>query len=317
MALKMCGGGGGCSSTAAITSLNYAIMMKQTYGVNIILSSNSWGGGSYNQALKDAIDASGNADMLFVASAGNGYGNNNDINPSYPGSYDSPNIIAVASTNHNDGLATHSNYGPTSVDLAAPGESVYSTVPGGYGYKTGTSMATPHVSGVAALLKAVRPDLNASGLKACILDNVDPLSSLLGKVLTDGRLNAYNTVSSCQPIECDYCLTDSYGYNWCLEVIGIDGKAYYLAGTVDVGAYTVDAMATYVYNGDRLNMTALGGSVWGDFNYNTRFTTVTGARGNWVDELGGYGSVNVDLVDCGSEAAVEPEKAGPKPGMSR
>jgi subtilisin family serine protease len=315
MALKMCSAFGACTTSAAITSLNYAIMMKQGYGIEIILTSNSWGGGPYSQALKDAIDASGNADMLFLAAAGSG-GANNDISPRYPSSYNSANIIAVASTNHFDNLTASSNYGPTSVDLAAPGESVYSTVPGGYAYMSGTSMATAHVSGVAALLKAVNPGLNASGLKACILDNVDPLSSLVGKVLTDGRLNAYNTVSSCQPIECDYCLTDQFGYNWCLEVIGNDGKTYYLSGTVDVGAYTVDAMATYVYNGDRLNMTALGGSVWGDFNYNTRFTTVTRARGNWVDEYGGYGSVTVDLVACGSEAAVEPEQAGPTPGMS-
>ena len=318
MALKMCSGGGSCSSSAAVTTLNYAIMMKQTKGINIILTSNSWGGGSYNQALKDAIEASGDAGMLFVAAAGNGYGNNNDTYPHYPSSYDSPNIIAVASTNHNDGLATHSNYGPTSVDLAAPGESIYSTVPvGSYGYKTGTSMATPHVSGAAALVKAVNPGLDWSGLKACILDNVDPLSSLVGRVLTEGRLNAYNSVSNCQPIECDYCLTDSYGYDWCLEVIGTNSKAYYLAGTVDVGSYTIDAISTYVYNGTVLNMTALGGTSWGDFNYNTRFTTSTHAQGNWVDESGGHGSVGVNLVDCGTAAAVEPEQAGPKPGMSR
>ena len=162
MALKMCSGGGACTSSAAITTLNYAIMMKQSYGINIILTSNSWGGGSYNQALKDAIEASGAAGMLFVAAAGNGYGNN-DIYPRYPSSYDSPNIIAVASTNHYDGLAAHSNYGPTSVDLAAPGENIYSTVPGGYGYMSGTSMATPMFQEQQRLSRPLTPDWTGAG----------------------------------------------------------------------------------------------------------------------------------------------------------
>ena len=102
--------------------------------------------------------------------------------------------------------------------------------------------------------------------------------------------------------ECDYCLTDSLGYEWCLQVIGITGQAYYLTGTIDVGSYTLDAMATYVYNGTRLNMTALGGTVWSDFNYNTHFTTSTHATGNWVDEYGNYGQVGVVLVDSGLHA---------------
>ena len=119
------------------------------------------------------------------------------------------------------------------------------------------------------------------------------------------------------PCDCDYCLTDTNGYDWCLEVIGTSSQAYYLKGTVDLGSYTIDAMATYVYNGTVLNMTALGGTSWDDFNYNTRFTTSTHAQGNWVDESGGHGSVGADLVDCGTAAAVEHEQAGPKPGKSR
>src|SRR5262249_35019549 len=118
-----------------VRALNYATMMRSNYGVNVRVTSNSWGDDSYSQALYDAINASGAAGMLFVAAAGNGgsdfIGDNNDLSPFYPSSYDLNNIIAVAATDNRDARASFSNYGPTSVDLAAPGVNIQSTVPGG------------------------------------------------------------------------------------------------------------------------------------------------------------------------------------------
>ncbi|NEO84033.1 MAG: S8 family serine peptidase [Spirulina sp. SIO3F2] len=140
MAIKFLSDGGSGSTFNAIKAVEYATLM----GAN--LTNNSWGGGGYSQALYDAIAAAGEAGQLFIAAAGNDYGQNNDISPHYPSNYDLDNVISVAATDHNDQLAYFSNYGPTTVDLGAPGQSILSTVPGGgYGYKSGTSMAAPHV----------------------------------------------------------------------------------------------------------------------------------------------------------------------------
>jgi thermitase len=188
MPLKFLGPNGGYTSDA-VKAIDYAVAK----GAKI--SNNSWGGGGYSQTLKDAIaraDASGH---LFVAAAGNGgsdgAGDDNDATPSYPASYDSPNIISVAATDSKDALAGFSNYGATSVDLSAPGVSILSTLPGDtYGGYSGTSMATPHVSGVAALLKAKNPTADDATLKDQILKSVDARSNLSAKTATGGRLNA-------------------------------------------------------------------------------------------------------------------------------
>lgn len=194
MALKFLSAGGSGNTSDAIECLEYAIMMKQTYGINIKVTSNSWGGGSYSQAMYDAIEAARDADILFVAAAGND-GNNNDSWPHYPSSYSLDNIIAVAATDHNDNLAYFSSYGLTSVDLAAPGVSILSTLRNNsYGSYSGTSMATPHVAGAAALIWAGYPFHLWNDVKTIILDTVDPLSSLSGKVLSEGRLNISDAV---------------------------------------------------------------------------------------------------------------------------
>jgi len=172
----------------AISAINYASKM----GASII--SNSWGGSAYSQALKDAIDVS---PALVVCAAGNEIsGSDNDIYPTYPASFSNSNIISVAATDMNDYISYFSNFGENSVDVAAPGEDIYSTISGSYGYLSGTSMATPYVSGLAGLIKSLRPDLANLQIKNTILNNVDFVSSLTGKVLTSGRINAYKALTN-------------------------------------------------------------------------------------------------------------------------
>ena len=187
MALKFLSAGGSGPTSAAISCVEYAI------AEGAYLTSNSWGGGGYSQTLRDAISASDAAGMLFIAAAGND-GYDTDLTPHYPSSYDLPNIISVAATDHNDAL-TWSNWGTRSVDLAAPGAGsgttgILSTVPGNqYDWKQGTSMACPYISGAAALTWAVYPGLSNSQVKLRILATGDPIPALVAKVLSERRLN--------------------------------------------------------------------------------------------------------------------------------
>ncbi len=178
----------------SIADIINAIFYAADNGANVL--SNSWGDGVYSFALEEAIVYTNVNDVLFAAAAGNN-GANTDVTPFYPASYDIPNVIAVAATDHNDTMASWSNYGAASVDLGAPGVNVLSTTPGNnYSYSSGTSMATPYVSGIAGLIKAFNSGLTNLEIKETILNNVDVKSSLAGKVLTGGRLNAYKALSS-------------------------------------------------------------------------------------------------------------------------
>jgi|GEM_PF-2205218 len=193
MALKFLDDWGSGYTFDAIQAIEYGILM----GADI--TNNSWGGGGYEQSLYDAIAAAGEAGQLFVAAAGNDYGNDNDIYPHYPSSYDLDNIISVAATDHDDELAYFSNYGPETVDLAAPGDEIYSTVPWGYEAWSGTSMATPHVAGAAALIWAHNPNLTADQVKQYLLTTVDPIESMQGLVVSNGRLNLNAALTGPQP----------------------------------------------------------------------------------------------------------------------
>lgn len=193
---KFLGKRGGTSANA-ILAMDYLTDLKTRHGLNIVASNNSWGGGGYSQALQDAIERGGDADILFVAAAGND-GVDNDSDPHYPSSYDSDIVLAVASLNSNGTLSSFSNYGATTVDIGAPGAGIYSTVPqrarrgqGGSGYASysGTSMATPHVTGAAALYASTHPGATALQIKQAILNTAVATSSLSGKVTTGSRLN--------------------------------------------------------------------------------------------------------------------------------
>jgi len=196
---KFLGSRGGTTANA-IKSVDYFTDLKTRHGLNLVATNNSWGGGGFSQALKDAIDRAGSADILFIAAAGNS-GSNNDATASYPSGYTSANIIAVASITSNGGLSSFSQYGATTVDIGAPGSAIWSTVPvaggkgktaavsSGYASYNGTSMATPHVTGAAALYKSLNPSATAAQVKNAILTSATPTPSLSGKVVTGGRLN--------------------------------------------------------------------------------------------------------------------------------
>ena len=186
------------SLTAGIEAMLYVTAMRRDFGINVVATNNSWGGGGYSQAMFDAIEAAGREGILFVASAGNS-GSNNDQFPHYPDGYNSDYIISVAATDRFNELAGFSNYGVSSVDIGAPGVDIYSTLPGNsYGNNSGTSMAAPHVTGVIALLAAEYPNATASELRDAIFAGAtaNPNPNLTGLVATGGQLNAFDSLHS-------------------------------------------------------------------------------------------------------------------------
>lgn len=200
MPLKIMDSTGTIYTSYAVSALYYAKWMRD-HGVNIRLTSNSWGGGGYSSSLYNAIAATASSGMLFIAAAGNGgtdqIGDNNDNTPFYPASYNLDNIISVANLTRNNVLDISSNYGPVSVDLAAPGTSIISTYPGGsYATMSGTSMAAPHVAGTAALAFSINPGATYQSVRSAILNSTDPVPALSGLVATGGRLNAYKLVAA-------------------------------------------------------------------------------------------------------------------------
>ncbi len=192
MALKFLSADGSGSAADAIECINYSL----TKGVHIL--NNSWGGGGFSQSLFNAINSAKDQGVIFVAAASN-EGSNNDQSVSYPSGFNLPNIVAVAATDRNDLLATYSNYGYRSVHLGAPGSSILSTTPNNnYSTFSGTSMATPQVSGALALLKAQFPALTYQELIRRLLLATDPLPALEPTTFTGGRLNLYRALTSAQ-----------------------------------------------------------------------------------------------------------------------
>lgn len=262
-----------------ISAIKYAVAK----GARIINA--SYGGNSYSHAEYDAISAAKDAGVLFIAAAGNGgldtIGDNNDINPIYPAGYNLPNIIAVAATDQNDQRASFSDYGLNSVQVAAPGVYILSTVPtagiadsftsfctgsffAGYDFCSGTSMAAPHVAGLAGLIESYYGHFDYQQVRATILRYVDPLPSLQGWVQSGGRVDAYKAISALiapTNLVASSTLPSEVSLTWTDNATGEDGytierKAeggdYATVGTLgpDVTSYTDSSASgdtTYTY----------------------------------------------------------------------
>ncbi|HEY6118590.1 MAG TPA: S8 family peptidase [Pyrinomonadaceae bacterium] len=193
MPLKFMNAGGFGNTKDAIECINY-IIDRRNKGVNVRVISASWGSTVKSRALEDVIRKAYDAGILFVAASGNA-SVNTDRSPHYPSSYNLKNVISVAALDRNDQLASFSNYGPNSVHIAAPGKDILSTwLNDDYESHSGTSMATPVVAGVAALVLAKQPKLSIEELRQKLLTSVDKLDSLKGKVVTGGRINAAKAV---------------------------------------------------------------------------------------------------------------------------
>ena len=189
MPLKFMNAGGFGTTKDAIEAINYVIERKKA-GVNVRIISASWGSTQRSRALEEVIRKAYENDILFVAAAGNA-SVNNDRSPHYPSSYNVPNVISVAALDRHDALASFSNYGAKSVAVAAPGVDILSTWLGNaYEEKSGTSMATPVVAGVAALVLSEHPRMSVDDLKKKVLASTDPIVALKGKTVTGGRINA-------------------------------------------------------------------------------------------------------------------------------
>ena len=238
MGVKFLTADGSGSLEGAVLAINYATKM----GAKIM--SNSWGGGGFSQALLDAIKASNAAGALFVAAAGN-ESNNNDSNETYPASYDVPNVLSVAAIDNKGQLASFSNYGKTKVHVGAPGVNIVSVTTAGYESWSGTSMATPHVSGIAGLLASHFPQMTGVEIKQRIISTAKPDKFLARKVSSNGVANAYTALTNQVPapdmndpsywaaaqqnISSDHPYLENSNKQWTVSVPGAKEMSLYFA----------------------------------------------------------------------------------------
>ena len=194
MALKFLAANGWGYDSGAIEAIDYVLRIKAANNYPRIILSNSWGGGDYSQALYDAIQTARDKGVLFVAAAGNDAANADNV-PMYPAAYNLVNIISVGASDGGNNRTGFSNYGCNSVDVFAPGLSIFSTTLGGnYDYLSGTSMSTPHVSGMLALIWAANPGSNWRGVKSALLNSVAQLPSMNQLSVSQGRADLYQSL---------------------------------------------------------------------------------------------------------------------------
>src|SRR6185295_2325415 len=193
MPLRFMDANGSGTTKDAIEAINYVIDRRKA-GVNVRIISASWGSTQKSRALEDVISRAKDAGILFVAASGNS-SEDTDRTPHYPSSYNLGNIISVAALDRNDELTSFSNFGAKSVHIAAPGKEILSTwLENGFREASGTSMATPMVAGVAALVLSKNPNMSVDDLRKRLLSSVDKLQGLKGKVASGGRINAAKAV---------------------------------------------------------------------------------------------------------------------------
>lgn len=230
MGVKIFSDSGRTTAADIVKGINYATQM----GADI--TSNSWGGGGRSEAIKGAFEAS---PALHVIAAGNS-NYDNDKRDNFPSNYDLDNIVAVAATNHNDQRASFSQWGETKVDVAAPGRDIYSTINGGgYASYSGTSMATPHVSGGAGLIMSEYPDASNEEVKARLIYGSDRVAALTDKSVSDGRVNfaaslENDTVAPGAPNDFKASNLTSRGGNLSWTSVGDDKWANGAAQTVEI-----------------------------------------------------------------------------------
>ena len=257
MPLKFLGGSKGTGSTAnAIKAIDYAIYQKN-HGVNVRVINASWGGPGLSISLRDKIQEAGDNGIVFVCSAGNDAINNDTGDSDYPASFASvlSNTISVAAIQANDALSDFSNYGHATTTIAAPGSFILSTLPNNtYGAYSGTSMASPHVAGVVALLLANEPQLTPAQVKQRLVATAEPTDALVSKIGASGRVNAYNALTSRvveaqrpRVVHADFTKTtmtiDGFGFangSAAIEVEGVavDGTQYDRSYAVGNGTLT-------------------------------------------------------------------------------
>lgn len=261
-----------------------AVLYAGANGAN--LTNNSWGGGGSSQALKDAIEF---YPILFVAAAGNNSADN-DTSPHYPSSFDSVNVLSVVSTDRNDLLSSFSNFGLMSVDLGAPGSTILSSLPGdSYSFYNGTSMATPHVAGVGALLLAQDPTLSLQELKAKIVLSTDPIPALDQKTLTGGRLNAHRALTGPFPPIANFtadtrCGTLPFSVNFASHSLAVGPGTTYSWDFGDGGTSTEESPThTYTVNGPFTVSLAVQDANGSDTTTKSDYITTGGSTYNVLD----------------------------------
>jgi subtilisin family serine protease len=264
MALKALNNLGRGATSDLVNAIAYATRMR------VRLTSNSWGGIPYSQAMVDAIAEAAQANILFVAAAGND-GVDTDANPHYPSSFTNSNIISVANSNNRDLRQSSSNYGLLSVDLAAPGHNIYSCSSGAdYQFLNGTSMATPQVAGVCALLWSHNPLLPAPSVKQTVLDSVDANSDFAGQCVTGGRLNAWRALTN---LAFDVVATVP-----ALEETVLTAPTQFQVTFTDPCTPGSVAASDLTVNGVPADQFALSSSNTVTFSFNTSPVTVEGAQ---------------------------------------